>query len=306
MQKDRILRLGTRSSELALWQSNLVRSKLEELGCKVELVEINTKGDAVQNKAIHEIGGFGVFTKAIDVAMLSGDFDIAVHSMKDVPTTLPKGISQVAVLERGNPFDVLVFKDDLTFLEKEDAVVATGSLRRKSFWKNKYPNHTLVGLRGNVNTRLKKIEESNWNGAIFASAGLERINNLPTNHLVLDWMTPAPAQGAIVVTALSSDKELKDIISQINDTETEICVFIERQFMKTLEGGCAAPIGAFAKIEGEKISFKGSLLSVDGKQKLEVEKSFSKNKWSGIGEICANIILQQGGDKLMKEIKCQI
>ncbi len=306
MSEQGVIKIGTRSSKLALWQSNLVKQKLEDFGYKVELVEISTKGDSILNIPIHEIGGYGVFTRAIDNAMLKGNFDIAVHSLKDVPTTLPEGITQVAVLERGSNADVLVFNNNCDFLDNSEAIVATGSLRRKAFWLNKYPAHNLAGLRGNVNTRLQKLKDNNWDGAIFAKAGLERINVLPKNHLILDWMTPAPAQGAIVVTALTNNKEIIKVCANMNDAETEQCVFAERQFMKTLEGGCTAPIGALATIEGNSIRFKGTLLSIDGKQKIEVEKTLSKNKWNNIGELCAGIILNKGGDKLMKEIKCEI
>jgi hydroxymethylbilane synthase len=186
--------------------------------------------------------------------------------------------------------------------------IATGSLRRQAQWWHKYPNHQVVDLRGNVNTRMQKLDESNWNGAVFAAAGLERINLKPENYINLDWMIPAPAQGAMLVVAMANDEFTKDAASQLNDIETEICTSIERQFLKTLEGGCTAPIGALAKYDEEKdtIEFKGVLFSVDGKQKLEIEKSVDISEWKKLGFHSAQEILNNGGAALMMEIKNEL
>jgi hydroxymethylbilane synthase len=224
--------------------------------------------------------------------------------MKDVPTALPIGIVQAAVLERANTLDILVHKGNLEFLEG-NATIATGSLRRQAQWLNNYPNHTVVDLRGNVNTRMQKLNESDWSGAVFAAAGLERINLKPTDFINLDWMIPAPAQGAMVVVAMGNDDFTLDAVSQLNDIETEICTYIERQFLKTLEGGCTAPIGALARyceLE-DSFTFKGSLLSIDGKQKLEIEKIVPVGEWKKLGFNCANEILEKGGAELLKTIK---
>jgi len=166
----KVIRIGTRDSELALWQANAVKRKLDNLGHKTALVPVKSEGDLVLDKPLHELGITGIFTKTLDVAMLKGEIDIAVHSMKDVPTVLPKGIVQAAVLERGNHFDILAYKNNQEFLAQRDATIATGSLRRKAFWLNRYPTHTVVDLRGNVNTRIEKLKESDWNGAVFAAA----------------------------------------------------------------------------------------------------------------------------------------
>ncbi|NND80566.1 MAG: hydroxymethylbilane synthase, partial [Maribacter sp.] len=171
----KVIRIGTRDSELALWQANTVKDKLEALGYETALVPIKSTGDLVLDKPLYELGITGIFTKSLDVAMLNGDIDIAVHSMKDVPTALPQGIVQAAVLERANYLDILAFKDNEEFLGSRDAIIATGSLRRKAQWLNRYPTHTITDLRGNVNSRMQKFKENNWNGAIFAAAGLDRI-----------------------------------------------------------------------------------------------------------------------------------
>jgi hydroxymethylbilane synthase len=234
---------------------------------------------------------------------LRGQVDIAVHSLKDVPTQLPDTIVQAAVLERADVQDVLVYKDNLDFLETSKGVVATGSLRRKAQWLYKYPTHTLTDLRGNVNTRLKKLEENDWNGAIFAKAGLERIHLLPSEHLVLDWMVPAPAQGAIMITASEKATEVLKACAKLNHKETEIVVAVERQFMRALEGGCTAPIGACATISGDNISFKGILSALDGSSQIEIEKQVPLKKAFDLGTICAEEVLKKGGVALMKKIK---
>ena len=303
----RMIRIGTRASQLALWQANLVKSQLENLGYQAQIIEITSTGDEVLDKPLHQIGGFGLFTKTLDNAMLRGEIDIAVHSLKDVPTDLHEKIAQAAVLERANISDVLVLKNNTDFLKnQENATIATGSLRRTAQWLHKYPKHTITDLRGNVNTRLQKLIDNNWNGAIFAAAGLERIELLPENHMMLDWMIPAPAQGAIMVTALKADNEILDICAQINHKNTEMAVAVERQFMKTLEGGCTAPIGGNAKISGETISFKGILIAIDGSEKVEVEKSVPLSEWNSLGKICAEEVLNKGGKKLMESIKAEM
>jgi len=301
------IRIGTRDSELALWQAHTVQNKLNDLGYTTEIVAVKSQGDIILDKPLYELGITGIFTKTLDIAMINGQVDIAVHSMKDVPTALPQGIVQAAVLERANTLDILVHKGNLDFLTTI-GTIATGSLRRQAQWWHKYPNHQVVDLRGNVNTRMQKLAESDWNGAVFAAAGLERINLKPDNYINLDWMIPAPAQGAMLVVAMANDEFTKDAVSQLNDIETEICTYIERQFLKTLEGGCTAPIGALAQYDEEKgtVEFKGVLFSVDGKQKIAIEKSVDISEWKKLGFHSAQEILNNGGAELMIEIKNQL
>ncbi len=301
---EKTIRIGTRDSELALWQAHTVQKKLNDLGYKTEIIAVKSQGDIILDKPLYELGITGIFTKTLDIAMINGQVDIAVHSMKDVPTALPNGIVQAAVLERANVLDILVHKGNLDFLEKE-ATIATGSLRRQAQWWNKYPNHTVVDLRGNVNTRMQKLNDNDWSGAVFAAAGLERINLKPKNFINLDWMIPAPAQGAMVVVAIGNDNFTIEAVSQLNDTETEICTYIERQFLRTLEGGCTAPIGALAKYNEKEdtIDFKGVLLSIDGKEKLEIDKNVDISEWKKLGFNSAQEILNDGGSELMVEIK---
>jgi len=297
----RVIKIGTRSSQLALWQANTVASQLNHLGHKTEIVKIDSLGDVVLNKPLYELGITGVFTKNLDIALLEEKIDIAVHSFKDVPTKLPEGIVQAAILKRGNFNDVLVLKSDEHFFANETAIIATGSLRRKAQWLYRYPNHSITGLRGNVITRLKKLDENDWDGAIFALAGLSRLDLLPENHIKLDWMVPAPAQGAVMVAALGKNEELLAICKELNHEETETCVTIERKFLQVLEGGCTAPIGALAVIKEEEIKFRGVLFSPDGKNKIEFSKTVAVNNATDLGEFAANYILDRGGKKLMRE-----
>ena len=301
---EKTIRIGTRDSELALWQAHTVEKKLNDLGYITQIISVKSTGDIILDKPLYELGITGIFTKTLDVAMINGDVDIAVHSMKDVPTALPKGIVQAAVLERANTLDILVHKGNLDFLN-ESGTIATGSLRRQAQWLNKYPTHKVVDLRGNVNLRMKKLNEGDWNGAIFAAAGLERINLKPENYIDLDWMIPAPAQGAMLVVAMQNDAFTLDAVSQLNNIETEIVTYIERQFLKTLEGGCTAPIGALARYDEKEdtLHFQGVLFSLDGKEKIEVDKVVPIEEWKKLGFYSAQEVLNNGGTKLMMEIK---
>ena len=296
-----IIKIGTRDSELALWQAKTVQQKLEILNYNTTIIPIKSGGDLDLKTPLYEMGIIGVFTKALDVALLENKIDIAVHSMKDVPTVLPKGIIQTAVLKRGSSADILVFNSPINLEEK--CVIATSSLRRKAQWLHHYPHHKVVPLRGNVNTRLHKLKTENWHGAIFAKAGLERINLLPENHLELPQMIPAPAQGAVVISSLKENSFAKSATSKLNDENTYKTTFAERLFLRKLEGGCLAPIGATAHISAQQIHFKGNLLSLDGKKVLEVEKTLPVSQYKEIGSIAAEDILNQGGLEMMKKIR---
>ncbi|HEX9981491.1 MAG TPA: hydroxymethylbilane synthase [Flavobacterium sp.] len=301
---NKTIRIGTRDSELALWQAHTVEHKLNALGCKTEIIPLKSAGDIILDKPLYEFGITGIFTKTLDVAMITGQVDIAVHSMKDVPTSLPKGIIQGAVLERENPLDILVYKGHIEYTDA--MTIATGSLRRQAQWLHRYPHHTVVDLRGNINTRLKKLAENNWNGAVFATAGLDRINIKPEKHIDLDWMIPAPAQGAMVVAVMENDDYSRQAVAKLNHFESEICTHIERQFLKKLEGGCTAPIGAWARIIDNEIRFDGALFSINGKEKIHIEKTVETLHYKNFGAECAIEILKNGGDAVMQKIKSDL
>lgn len=300
------IRIGTRKSPLAMWQAEWVQRKLNEINFQTEIVPITSEGDLNLKQPIYQLGITGVFTRSLDIALLNNQIDIAVHSLKDVPTLLPDGIELKGFMKRGNPNDILVYKSDGIF-EKEKRTIATGSLRRTSFWLNKFPQDSVVDLRGNVQLRIQKLVDSDWDGAIFAYAGLDRsemLNELKAKGLkyqILDWMIPAPSQGIVGITT-KSEFEMPDI----SDENSKIAATIERQFLNVLEGGCTAPIGAHAEITDGSVNFKGSILSLDGKQMISIEESFSTSAFENKGKELAEKCLEKGAGELIKEIKKQI
>ena len=304
MQK--IIRIGTRESQLAVWQANEVKRLLKIEGFEAELIYIKSEGDIDLKTPLYEMGVQGVFTRSLDAALLNNRIDIAVHSMKDVPTLLPVGLIQAAVLARASQKDLIVYKSDTGFLDdfSSAAVIATSSIRRKSQWLNRYPNHIIENIRGNVNTRLQKLKEQNWDGAIFAAAGLERIGARPENSIDLNWMLPAPAQGAIMVVSRENDNFVLDATATINNPNTTTCTKIERDFLRTLLGGCSTPISAFAEIKNEYVYFKGNILSLDGKEKAEVEM-IERLEFSilDLGIKAAQKLLENGGLAIAEKIR---
>ena len=302
---NKVIRIGTRDSQLAVWQATWVRDHLIELGHSAELVFIKSEGDIDLQTPLYEMGVQGVFTRSLDNAMLNGRIDIAVHSMKDVPTQLPTGIVQAAVLPRASYKDIFVYKGSLDFLNDpaSSAVIATSSIRRKAQWLNRYPHHTIVNFRGNVNTRLQKVAESDWQGAIFAAAGVDRIGVRPDNAIDLDWMLPAPAQGAIMVVAREDAPDIVNAVAAMNDADTAMCAAEERAFLRTLMGGCATPISALAIVKDAQIHFKGSILSIDGKEKAEIELTEKIEHVAGLGTKAALMIQENGGKKIADQIR---
>ncbi|MES2850460.1 MAG: hydroxymethylbilane synthase [Bacteroidota bacterium] len=317
---DKVIRIGTRESQLAVWQATQVQQLLQQYNFSSELVFIKSEGDIDLQTPLYEMGVQGIFTKSLDIALLNNKIDIAVHSMKDVPTQLAKGIVQAAVLKRASYKDLLVYKGELSVIgdqlgyqnnewsssslitHHQSLTIATSSIRRKAQWLNRFPNHKLENLRGNVNTRLRKVEESSWQGAIFAAAGLERINLRPANSIELDWMLPAPAQGAIMVVCREEDGFCMDACENFNHSDTALCTKIERDFLRKLSGGCSTPISALTVIENNKLIFKGSLLSVDGKEKVEVEKHADTFTGFDLGTKAAIHVLENGGQKIIDGI----
>ena len=301
----RIIRIGTRESQLAVWQATQVKDILDKHHYPAELIYIKSEGDIDLKTPLYEMGVQGIFTKSLDISLLNHSIDIAVHSMKDVPVELPRGISQAAVLKRGPVHDLLVLKTDNKFLMQEDyrANIATGSIRRRAQWLNKYPKHEVHNLRGNINTRLKKLETENWDAAIFALAGLQRIGLEPANSQVLEWMLPAPAQGAILVVCREEDDYCLEACGYLHDDITAICTKIERDFLKALMGGCSTPISALAEIEEDELFFRGNILSLDGRRKVEVEKVLPVEMATFTGKTAAAELLANGGQVIADEIQ---
>lgn len=299
-----VLKIGTRDSALALWQAHQVKSALEAFGQPCELIPVKSPGDVDLTTPLHLFGTTGIFTKILDDALYADQIDIAVHSLKDYPTLSPEGLTIAAVMKRGPHQDILVHQGDLTFMEnKGDATIATGSIRRIAQWKSRYPDHKTTNLRGNVQTRLRKLRESDWQGAIFAKAGLERVDLLPENHIVLDWMIPAPAQGVIGIGCRLRDPDIIDLLKKINHQDTFATSAIERDFLRMVEGGCSAPVGALAQIEKDQVRIRAGVFELDGSNQVVIDKSVALGDSTGFGEAAAKEVLQNGGKEIMEKIK---
>ena len=296
------LKIGTRNSPLALWQAYEVESKLKTLGFETEIVPIISSGDKNLNQPLYALGITGVFTKDLDIALLNKEIDIAVHSLKDVPTQLPHNIQISAVLERDFPEDVLVRNDDSEPLDIEVLKIATSSLRRRAFWLKEFPETEFTDIRGNVQTRLKKLDDGIADATIFSLAGIKRMN-LDITYEQIPFLLQAPSQGVVAIASLSDNDKLNERLKTISHKETEICVTIEREFLKTLEGGCTAPIGAKAEMLDGQIRFIGRLCSLDGKNCIETDEIFDWNDSENFGEKIALKVLENGGKELMDEIR---
>ena len=300
-----MIRIGTRNSPLAMWQAKEVEQKLQNLGYETSLVPVLSSGDKNLNQPLYSLGITGVFTKDLDIALLNNEIDIAVHSLKDVPTLLPQNIEISAVLERDFPQDVLVRKSSSKNKNLAELKIATSSLRRRAFWLEQFPETEFSDIRGNVQTRLKKLEEGDFDATLFSLAGIKRME-MELDFEFLDFMISAPSQGVVAIASRIDDVETRKILQKINHEETQICVEIERNFLRTLEGGCTAPIGAIAKFEDNKIYFKGKLNSLDGAKTLNLVKEFEYNHSENFGEKFAKIILEKGGKEMMEVIKSKL
>lgn len=302
----RSIKIGTRNSPLALWQAREVARNLQNLNYTTDIVPVLATGDKNLNQPLYKLGITGIFTKDLDLALLNNEIDIAVHSLKDIPTELPENIEIIAVLERDYPQDVLVRKKDAQNLELHDMKIATSSLRRRAFWSKEFPDTQFSDIRGNVQTRLNKLEENDFDATMFSLAAIERMG-LDVHYEHLPIMISAPAQGVVAICGRSDNAEIKEIFSDINHKPTQICVEIERNFLNTLEGGCTAPIGAFAEInERNEVRFIGRLCSLDGKNCIETDEIFEWNEHENFGKTLAQKVLENGGRELMHQIKSEI
>ncbi|REL24129.1 hydroxymethylbilane synthase [Rhodohalobacter sp. SW132] len=299
------IRIGTRDSELATWQAKKVAAELQNSGHQTELIFVKSEGDLDLTTPLTEMGGKGVFTKALDDALLEDRIDLAVHSYKDLPTENPLPLIVSAVMEREDPRDSLVAPKGTDFLDDPtvQATVATSSNRRRAQWLHRYPNHKITNIRGNVNTRLRKVSENGWHGAIFAAAGLKRINLDHNISAYLNWMIPAPAQGAMAVMVREDDDKLINITSELNHSETALCTGIERELLNEMEAGCSAPVGAYAWIEEKQLIFQAVALKIDGSLQYDIEMTAPVHEAKGLGRKAAQKLLDQGADKLVEDLR---
>jgi hydroxymethylbilane synthase len=293
------LRIGTRGSPLALWQARHIADRLRPLAAPraVELVEIETSGDRFRDVALTQIGGDGVFTKEIQRALLAGAVDVAVHSLKDLPTTIIAGLTLAAVPERGPAGDAFVSHKHRHFDElPPGAVVGTSSLRRRSQALHRRPDLNLVNLRGNVETRLRKLDEQDLDAIILAEAGLLRLNldSAITELLDLQWMLPAVGQGALGLECRADDADTRGLLQRLNDGPTRQAVLAERALLRSLGGGCLLPIGASSRVEGERLLLRGVVLSPDGKQRIAAEHNGVAADAEAVGRQLAQMMLAAG------------
>lgn len=299
-----VIRIGTRESALALYQANEVQQKLNAIGVKTEIVEITSDGDVDLVTPLYEMGIQGIFTKSLDIALLQNRIDIAVHSTKDVPTRQARGLTLSAVLERATPHDSLVLPAGKASADfTKSGTIGTCSLRRKLQWLHRYPHHSTENLRGNIQTRLKKLDDSDWQGAIFAQAALSRLEISSHQLITLDWMLPSPAQGAIGMMCREDDQRSLEICEVINHRITHVCVSVERDFLAALHGGCSVPIAAHAELRDEQLFFRGNIMSLDAKQKIEVAMQFNLDQSNQAGKLAAQEIRKRGAEEIIKTFR---
>jgi hydroxymethylbilane synthase len=305
--KDRLV-IGSRGSQLALWQTNFVKTNLENRfpDKSFEIKIIRTTGDDQLESALSKIGDKGVFTRQIEAELLSGGIDLAVHSLKDLQTEQPQGLKIGAVCEREVPNDALVSKQGVSIDDlPRNAKVATGSLRRRSQLLHHRPDLEIAEIRGNVPTRLKKFDESNLDGVILAYAGLKRLGfeSRISEVIPFNIMVPAVGQGAIAVEVREKDKQTIEILEKLEHRQTRVCVTAERAFLRTLEGGCQVPIGAYAFLEGGQIVLEGVVGSLDGTMIFR-EKTTGRDAES-LGTDLAEALIEKGAGRLLEEIRVQ-
>ncbi|MFN3870525.1 MAG: hydroxymethylbilane synthase [Aquificaceae bacterium] len=298
-----LLRIGTRKSKLALWQANFVKEKLEEKGYKVELQLITTTGDKILDSPLAKIGGKGLFVKEIEEALLRGEIDLAVHSLKDVPMVLPEGLTLGAITEREHPFDVLLSKEGKRLEElPKGAVVGTSSLRRQVQIKRKRPDLRVEILRGNVDTRIRKMEEGLYDAIVLAYAGVKRMGLEGRINQVLEDFIPAVGQGSLAIEIRQEDGRLKEIIDFLDHRESRLRAECERAFLRELQGGCQVPIGAYAWIEGDTLKMKAFISDLKGERFIEGYEEGPLEKAQDIGKGLAYRMLKEGAEEILKSI----
>lgn len=304
------LRIGTRASELARWQAEHVRAALEAQGVAVEMVYITSEGDRVLDKPLPIIGGKGVFTKALDDALLANEIDLAVHSFKDVPTAVPPGLLLAAVLEREDTRDALVLPTNrpIPTGEEPSYTLATGSLRRRAQWLHHHPTHQVQDLRGNVQTRMQKLEDtSTWHGIILAAAGLHRLGLQGRIFTYLDWMLHAPAQGAIAIMCREDAPDVQAVLPPLHHTPTALACTAERTVLAQLGGGCSAPLGTRATwAQPGNMHLEACLHSLDGRTEIRAAATgpaATEAEASAIGQEVVRSLMAQGAAPLLEEVK---
>jgi hydroxymethylbilane synthase len=297
MASDRTLRIGTRASKLARWQSDWVAEQLRMRGVAVEIVEITTSGDVQQVGPVAAISGVGVFTKEIQAALLAGDVDLAVHSLKDLPTQQAAGLTLAATPPRENPADALIGANGSTLeILPTGSRIGTGSQRRRAQLLALRPDFEMLDIRGNVDTRLRKLEEGEYDAIVLAAAGLMRLGwaDRITEMLAPPRVLPAPGQGSLAIECRADDADAFSALIPLNDAPTRAAVVAERTLLAVLEGGCSAPVAAWGRIAEGELRLDGLVASLDGRQVLRASGASQLADATALGARIANELLQQG------------
>ncbi len=300
--------IGTRDSALALWQTDWVKEKLEQLhpGYRFTVKHIKTQGDKILDVALAKIGDKGLFTKELEVAMIKGEIDLAVHSMKDLPTALPEGLTIGAICERFDPRDVVISHKGYKLADlPRGARVATSSLRRRAQLLKYRPDFVIEDVRGNLNTRMRKLEEKDFDALILAAAGVERMGwaERIEEKISYDIILPAVGQGSIGVEIRRNDREIRNLVAKLDHRESQLAILAERALLRKLEGGCQIPIGALGRVDGDRLTLQGLVASLDGSELLRDEVSGSAGQAEQLGIELADRLLARGADKILEAVR---
>jgi len=300
--------VGTRESALAMWQTKWVVDTLQKLNpdYTFRIVSMKTQGDKILDVALAKIGDKGLFTKELEVAMLNGEIDLAVHSMKDLPTLLPEGLTIGAMCERVDPRDVVISRNGITLAQlPQGALIGTSSLRRCAQLLNYRADLRIEPLRGNLNTRMAKLERNNLDAIILAAAGVERLGwgDRITERLSTDICLPAVGQGSIGIEIREGDQEVFEVVRKINHAPSRAAITAERALLKKLEGGCQIPIGSLGTVDGEQLTLKGVVAGLDGQEMIRDQISGSINEAAKLGVKLADRLVEMGADRILKKVR---
>jgi hydroxymethylbilane synthase len=303
--------IGTRGSQLALWQTQHVKTLLEDRfpGIVIDMQTIKTTGDKILDAPLAKIGDKGLFTKELEISLLEERIDLAVHSYKDIPTAVPEGLTIASVIRREDAHDLFVFNPKKAYRSfgelPQNAVIATGSLRRKCQLLSIHPDMHIVDIRGNLNTRIKKLNDSDWDGMILANAGVIRLGVTQANVEIIPFeiMLPAAGQGALAIEIRKTDKKTEEILRTIHDAPTASAVSAERALLRRLEGGCQIPIGAYGQIKDNEIHLEAIIGSLDGRRIVRGKKTGKATDGELIGIELADDLLNNGGKEILQEIR---
>ena len=298
----RKIKIGTRASRLALWQAEFVAAELKNFfpALEVELFKIHTTGDKILDAPLAKIGGKGLFTKELELQMATGAIDLAVHSLKDVPTELPAGFRLAAITRRAQPFDAFVSNDFATLDNlPHGAIVGTSSLRRASQILSLRSDLQIKNLRGNVETRLRKLDAGEFDAIILAAAGLERLGYSSRIRELMTQIIPAAGQGALAIETRAGDEEIFRLVQVLNDAETCTAVEVEREFLTEVGGSCQIPVGVFAQVVDEKISVRALIASTDGQRVVKTSETAPLENLHGLGKKIAARLLNDGGKEIL-------